>query len=296
MLKKVSFMPLDHWDGNNTITSSEKMSPFHIIEKLCSITRKREGLLTFQGRDAITYLLKKIGLSRADDVLISTTFDLANVSSHVTSTIFNICGVSRVLKPSTKAIFIIHEFGVPNPLTPALLKEAKKRNIPVIEDCAHTIDSKLDTWRVGTLGDYVIVSLPKIFPVSHGGILLGNDFFNNYTAHTKDAALMKKSSITAGLLWQELEKHSIARRDIYGKLYGKINKLGIKPVFEINDNITPWFFPVTLPNCKQAISIAEKTGVDAALWHGTNIAVFPCHQYLSQIHINLITNVIKKSL
>ena len=132
---------------------------------------RREGFCTPMGRTAIDLVLRHLGLRADDEVYVTTTYGADYVSSIVTCAIFNYC---QVLTERTKLIYLIHEFGVPHSETRAMSKLARERNIPLLEDCAYCVDSRhADGRRVGEDGSYVIYSLPKVFEVPSGGILVG---------------------------------------------------------------------------------------------------------------------------
>lgn len=135
----------------------------------------RRALFFKNGRQGIDYLARKFKLSRADEVCISSTSDSNYVSSCVTCTFFNFCKVSRVPTNATKMIWIIHEFGFPNPRTEEWIEIGRKRGIPVGEDSAHSMDSFYRGKRLGHFADYGLYSLPKTFPVPTGGILIGRE-------------------------------------------------------------------------------------------------------------------------
>ena len=75
----------------------------------------------------MTALFRHLALRRDDEVFIATTFDYPHVPACVTCTVFNLAKPSRVLTDRTRAIFVIHEFGVPHPGTPALREESRRR-------------------------------------------------------------------------------------------------------------------------------------------------------------------------
>jgi dTDP-4-amino-4,6-dideoxygalactose transaminase len=70
----------------------------------------------------------------------------------------------------TKAILVNHEFDFPYENLSKLLNY----ELPIIENCAHSFISQNQEGTVGNIGDYVIYSLPKFFPIQFGGILLSN--------------------------------------------------------------------------------------------------------------------------
>jgi hypothetical protein len=91
-------------------------------------------------RHAITAVLNSLKVEPTDKIYLTNTTGQTYISACVTCTIFNFCKPSRVLSNKTKAIFIIHENGVPHPELGCLIEEGKKRKIPVIEDCTHTYE------------------------------------------------------------------------------------------------------------------------------------------------------------
>ena len=46
--------------------------------------------------------------------------------------------------------------------------------MPIIEDCAGSFFSKDKKDTIGKIGDFVIYSFPKMFPLQIGGLLLSN--------------------------------------------------------------------------------------------------------------------------
>ena len=47
-----------------------------------------------------------------------------------------------------------------------------ERKIVLIEDCAHAFFGSVDSWPVGSVGDYSIASPKKFFPLCEGGLLV----------------------------------------------------------------------------------------------------------------------------
>ena len=81
--------------------------------------------------------------------------------------------VERKITPRTRAIVVVHLWGMPSRMT-KLLEMAKHHNLQVIEDASHAHGA---TWRgrkCGTLGDISVFSLQagKLAPAGEGGIFL----------------------------------------------------------------------------------------------------------------------------
>ena len=122
------------------------------------------------GKSAINEALAYYDLKKDDTVTILTTTNNFYISGCVTAEIEKFCNWSREMTPKTKVIFVNHEFGHPYENLEAL----KKYKLPIIEDCAHSFFSKDKNNTMGTIGDFVIYSFPKMFPIQIGGLLVSN--------------------------------------------------------------------------------------------------------------------------
>jgi perosamine synthetase len=84
--------------------------------------------------------------------------------------------IERAVTPKSKAIMIVHSFGIPADMT-AINHIAKKYNLKVIEDAAPALGSEHNGERVGALGDIGCFSFQgaKLTVSGEGGIFLTND-------------------------------------------------------------------------------------------------------------------------
>lgn len=282
----ISFYPVEHWKHEPLISGYDSLEPL----------RERYGksncLIFPNGRTALDKLLASQHLQREDEIWIVTTFDLPNISSCVTSTVFNHCKPSRVLTQNTKAILVIHEFGVPHPDLIKLSHLAKERGLLLIEDCAHTIDSVLDDTLVGTVGDYTILSFPKIFPVRTGGALLGKSVDYTPSHVEQEKAHINLQQLAYHL--PHLSEYSKMRREVFRSLEKLIIETKLKPYYKLTEKITPWFFPIETSRWQDYLDLAPENGIDCARWHGTKIVIFPCHQFLVPNDISRIGIFIKR--
>jgi dTDP-4-amino-4,6-dideoxygalactose transaminase len=80
--------------------------------------------------------------------------------------------LKKRLTPKSKAIIVVHLFGLP-----ANLSEIVDLGLPVIEDCAQALGSALDGEKVGTCGQMAIFSFyaTKLITTGEGGMLLSHD-------------------------------------------------------------------------------------------------------------------------
>lgn len=124
------------------------------------------------GRSLLAGLLRRLGLCRSDVITILTTSDDQYISTCVSVTAFNFASISRCIESKTKVVLLIHEFGYVHPQLERLASELAAKNIVLIEDCAHVRGLTLPCGRsVGSFGDYALFSLPKVSPMSTGGLL-----------------------------------------------------------------------------------------------------------------------------
>jgi dTDP-4-amino-4,6-dideoxygalactose transaminase len=191
---------------------------------------------------------------------------------------------------ATRAILVIHEFGVPHPDLPELAALARSKEMPLIEDCAHTIDSRADGYAVGHVGDWVLVSFPKIFPIRSGGALLGRtgeDPPKDARTDVDDLAAAVAREMS------KLPEYSARRRAVFARLEETARSYGYVPLFTPSASITPWFFPVRTPRWRELIGAMRAARVDAASWHGSDIVILPCHQFLGDTDIDHIGRVLQ---
>lgn len=86
----------------------------------------------------------------------------------------SITDIKAKITSSTKAIIVIHYFGVQVALS-ELRDICQRHHIYLIEDCAHCFYGCKDDIPIGSVGDLAIASIWKFFPVIHGGILRLNN-------------------------------------------------------------------------------------------------------------------------
>ncbi len=117
------------------------------------------------GRGSLTAILQARGIGKSDEVLLQayTCVAVPNAVLWVDATpVYADCDdqsftlsvedCERKVTPRTKALIIQHTFGMPADLK-SLLVFAKKYNLFVIEDCAHSLGAEYYGQKVGTFGD-----------------------------------------------------------------------------------------------------------------------------------------------
>lgn len=137
------------------------------------------------GRQALFAILKNMDIGEEDEVLLQAFTCVAvpyaiiatgakPVYVDITESIaINIKDLEKRITEKTKAIVIQHTFGIPAEMLK--IKQISQRyNIPVIEDCAHTIGEVYHDKHLGTFGDAAFFSFgrDKAFSSVFGGIAI----------------------------------------------------------------------------------------------------------------------------
>lgn len=172
------------------ISQGEKVKKFE--DKICEYVGfpSNHGVAVSSGTSALYLSLKILGVGYDDEVIFPTyvcsallnAVDMLRAKSilmDVEENDFNISlqKVKEKVTPKTKAIIIPHMFGVP-----ADVLSIKELKIPIIEDCAVALGSKINGKHVGTFGDLTIYSFysTKVITTGQGGMLLSKnvDYIN----------------------------------------------------------------------------------------------------------------------
>lgn len=84
--------------------------------------------------------------------------------------------VERRITDRTKAMVIVHLFGMPSKID-ELLEVARRHNLKVLEDASHAHGATYHGKPIGTFGDAAVFSMQanKLVPSAEGGVLLTND-------------------------------------------------------------------------------------------------------------------------
>jgi len=146
------------------------------------------------------------------------------------------------------------------------------------------------------LGDYAIYSLTKIFPMTEGGIITGGDLdipkLNDYNPKK-----MKHVEQEFTRYLSLLPEFSRKRKENFEYLLGKFNKISLEPFYTINNDVTPYFFPLKIQNNVSQISNEiNKKGVECGIWHGEDAILLPIHPLLDKNDLDYIVKTVEESL
>src|SRR5919108_12683 len=155
----------------------------------CELSGASHALATTSCTTALHLALSALGVGPGDEVVVPsfTYVASANVVEQcgattvfvdVDSATFNMdpIALEAALTPRTRAIMVVHLFGLVADMEP-IMAMARERGIPVIEDAACAVGSRLRGQHAGTFGDFGAFSFHarKVVTTGEGGMLTIRD-------------------------------------------------------------------------------------------------------------------------
>jgi perosamine synthetase len=149
----------------------------------------QHGVAVSSGTAALHLALAAVGISRGDEVLVSTLTNMATffavhylgatpIPIDIEPDTLNLDPslLEAKITPRTRAILVVHLFGHPVDMAP-VLKIAEKYNLIVIEDCAEAHGAEYHGEKVGSIGVIGCFSFyaNKIITTGEGGMCTTND-------------------------------------------------------------------------------------------------------------------------
>lgn len=237
----------------------------------------KHAISVASGTDALFLSLKALGIGPGDEVIVPSFTFISTVSSvtHVGATpilidspdnfLVSSKGVENSISKKTKAIIIVHLYGMPADMK-HILKIAKKHKLYIIEDSAQAHGAKYRGKLVGTMGDLGCFSFyptKNLGSYGDGGAVVTNNSslakkiskLKNYGQSSKyfsdsDGYNSRLDEIQAAVLrvkLKHLDEWNIRRREIAAiydsKLLGEIKRLKRDSYIEPSCHIYPIFIP-----------------------------------------------------
>ena len=132
------------------------------------------------GTDALLAIFMSLGLQPGDEVLVSSFTFVASATSIMRAGLKPVLvdvapdsfhpgaeEYAAALTPKTKAMLLVHLFGIPNNMT-QMVEFCKSNDIVLIEDCAQSLGSEWAGKKIGTFG---YASAFSFFPAKNLGCL-----------------------------------------------------------------------------------------------------------------------------
>ena len=247
--------------------------------KFCEYMGSRWAISFDSGRSSLYAILKCLGIKDYDEIILQafTTVALSNtiqwcgakpVYIDIDEKTYNINSdkIEEKINKKTKAIIVQHTFGNPAKID-EIMSIAKKHNLFVIEDCAHSLGAEYKNKKIGTLGDVSLFSFGRdkvVSSVSGGMVItanseLGNKIkeFRNQMPYPKKSLIMKQL-IHPLITYQSLKLYYFFH---IGKIimfistkFGIITKAYTK---EEKKNQKPDNFPAKMPNALAGIALYQ---------------------------------------
>lgn len=157
-------------------------------EKFSSFVDCKHGITTTSGTTALHLACATIGLEKDDQVLVSSSTNMAcpfsidycgaipiPIDIEKDTWQMDVTKVEQHINDKTKAIMVVHLFGHPVDMD-VVLKIAKKHNLKIIEDCAEAHGVEYKGKKVGSIGDIAAFSFfaNKTITCGEGGMVVTN--------------------------------------------------------------------------------------------------------------------------
>tara|TARA_B100000579_G_C22843350_1_gene862893 strand:- start:2244 stop:3146 length:903 start_codon:yes stop_codon:yes gene_type:complete len=287
---------------NDYSRPSYRISPFQTKDisknaKISSVTENHDDNLLYKniysytfansGREALYLALENCQLGKDDCVTILSVTNSQYISSCVTDTVQLFCKWNRDITNQTKAIIVIHEFGKQF----KNFEEIKSLNLPIIEDFAYSFSSYNRTAEK-FIGDYLVFSLSKFFPVQFGGLLLSKTNLSK-----KNNEFVR--SLFLHYVTQEAEIFN-ARKRTYQQMLDCFSEVSIDPFFTFEDNECPGVFMFKISEKLDTLEKLKKDlhfrGIECSVFYGNPAFFIPCNQNLEFEDIMYFRSSIQDSL
>ena len=131
-----------------------------------------------------------VGIKEGDEVIVpaitffSTTMGILRLGGKVVFAdidpkTYNVTAetIEEKITSKTKAIYVVHLYGLPADMDP-IMEVAAKHNLRVVEDCAHTPGAEYKGKKVGSIGDYGCFSFhtaKNMTTLGEGGMITTDD-------------------------------------------------------------------------------------------------------------------------
>jgi len=186
-------------------------------------------------------------------------------------------------------IWIIHEFGFPNPLTEELIEIGRKKCIPVGEDSAHSMDSFYHGKRLGHFADYALYSLQKTFPVQSGGVLIGCDLDADGFDRNTQAAWNEKFKRFLPFL----RSLSARRKEIYRRF--QVAFAGLPEVYRFTGEESPFVFTFRTRKAAEIYTrfeANEKYKIELLPTYNEHWVVLPVNPFVPDKYFDSLTKLV----
>ena len=276
---------VNYWTGGYGRKFEQAAAKYLGVKKALSVTN---------GTVALQLALQALGVGKGDEVIVTPYSFRASATCVIhagAKPVFADTGVDHMLNaetiakkitPRTKAIVVVHLYGLVADMDP-ILKLAKKHRLFVVEDCAQCFGGEYKGRKVGTLGDagcYSFCQAKHITTGGEGGMVVAKNaktlenveslrehgwkVGSEPKVYDKIGYSARLTEIQSAIGYMELKRFkswNMPRR----RRYANIIKAGLKdhplvkyaPVDTAERKASFWLMPFVLDDKKLKISIAD---------------------------------------
>lgn len=202
--------------GSSSSFASGRMAFYSFMEVL-NITHGDEVILTAFTCSVMVNAIMKRGATPVYSDVDSHTFGSSAIA------------IEKVITRKTKLIIAQHSFGIPCDIEP-IIRLAKEHGVPVIEDCAISLDSSINGIKVGNWGDAAIFSFDHSKPLNTiiGGILYTRDpeiheQVNRISRVSPSLSLRHQKNLYDQMIFEK--KHYTPNRYPRAEIYSKLRRI-----------------------------------------------------------------------
>lgn len=281
-----------------------KISPFTTRDMECNAALRDDGFAdnwfrqrfadrtyayTRNGREAINLALQSFNLPPDALVTVLTSSQNTYLSSCVSSEVARFCRWNRELQADTAVVMVVHEFGVPFTAWHWL----DDFDGPVIEDCAYSFYSTVNGRYTGERGDFAIFSLPKMFPLQVGGLIVSNSG-RTWGRETISAPEVTYQKCVMSHYLRQSEQIVESRARNYHRLREQLAGFGLTERFALAEGVVPGVFMfnapgLDLPRMREHVTAH---GIQCSVFYGEQAFFIPVHQALTGFDIDYFCAVI----
>ena len=277
--------------------------------KFCEYMDSRWAISFDSGRSGLYAILKCLGIKDYDEVILQafTTVALPNVIqwceakpvyADIDEKTYNINPdkIEEKITNKTRAIIVQHTFGNLCNMD-KIMEIAKKHNLFVIEDCAHSLGAEYKSKKTGTIGDIAFFSFGRdkvISSVSGGMVITANQELGKKIKEFRDQMPYPKKSLIARQLLHPIITFKALKLYYFfniGKIimylsskFGIITKAYSK---EEKRNQKSENFPAKMPNALARIALHQMKLIEKFNNHRIEIANLYKEKLSDNININL---------
>lgn len=241
----------------------------------------RRWCFTESGKEGIALALQALNLKPDDCVTILTTTGNLYISGCVTREIEKVCKWSRQMQGNTAALFVNHEFGFPY----RDLADLRRHGLPIIEDACHSYLADTPGQDMGRIGDFIVFSLPKVYPLQMGGVLSYDPCYEVSSRVRAGGQLERYLGAVMSQHLPQLDQAALDRRANHRALGERFAAQGCQPRFDLLEHDVPGVFMFTLPAGTDAAAMRQHGwahGIECSVFYGENAFFIPVHQRLCE--------------